>query len=180
MMITARRCRSGTFAWFCGVIFTLAGCGDEQAPRQPTSEAAPSSASEKTGEWLDHKANISPAQWLASRGEASVRPETDERVKLIERDLSRAHAIFRESQRMIANRAVQLESMLRELGSTEDAASILADIMSIPGEVGQTEGFGAVTQHYYILRSNKTERVAALALLKERYGPRESGEGAAP
>lgn len=161
----------GSFAWVLGVIFAVSGCDDAESPRRATNETSVAQVDDQPTEWLDHKSSLSPAEWLVRRRDGGG-PEFDARVASVEKDLSRAHAIFRESQRMIANRAVQLEGMLRELGAKEDAASILADIMSIPGEVGQTEGFGAVTQHYYILRSNKTDREQALAMLKDRYGPR--------
>lgn len=164
--------RLGNFAWALGVFFAVSGCDDAEAPRRATNETAVAKADEKPTEWLDHKSSLSPAEWLVRRRDEGAGAQFEARVQSVEKDLSRAHTIFRESQRMIANRAVQLEGMLRELGAEEDAANILADIMSIPGEVGQTEGFGAVTQHYYILRSNKTDRAQALAMLKNRYGPR--------
>ncbi len=128
---------TGIFAIAALSCLGLSACGDDAPERQATHEAKPAKSQPHRSAWLDHKANITPAQWLASRDEDTLLPETDPRVQRIARDLDRAHAIFRESSRMIANRAVQLESMLRDLGSTETAAGILADIMSIPGEVGR-------------------------------------------
>ena len=86
--------------------------------------------------------------------------------------LSVANARYRESERMIANRAAQLSDMLAPLGIIESPISILDDLTSIAGEIGQTEGFGAISQHYFNLRVAQVERGEALAVLKARYGPR--------
>ena len=73
---------------------------------------------------------------------------------------------------MIANRAAQLSEMLKASGVEEDADDVLADLAAVAGEIGQTEGFGAVAQMYHNLRSSGVGRTEALAALKTRYGPR--------
>ncbi|MFA5950876.1 MAG: hypothetical protein WC807_11410 [Hyphomicrobium sp.] len=151
----------------------VSGCGDEGSQPAPTSETRAASGKAHRVEWLELKSALSPAQWLASRGEETARSPIDPDVMRIATDLADAHAIYRESERMIANRAVQLEGMLRSISIDQNAASIVADLARIPGEIGQTEGFGAVTQHYFILRSTKVGREEALAALKTRYGPRK-------
>lgn len=150
-------------------------CGDDATQvRKPTNDTRAAMASDgKSGNWLELKSDISPAQWLVSRGESRIRSETDPLVQRVAADLASAHAIYRESHRMIANRTVQLQGMLKSIGIEQDAPSILADLLSVPGEIGQTEGFGAVTQHYFNLRSANNGREAALAELKGRYGPRK-------
>ena len=73
---------------------------------------------------------------------------------------------------MIANRAAQLSEMLPSRGIVEGPIAILDDLTSIAGEIGQTEGFGAISQHYFNLRVADVRRGEALAMLKTRYGPR--------
>lgn len=71
---------------------------------------------------------------------------------------------------MIANRSVQLSDMLKQIGVTERASQILDDLTSIGAEVGQTEGFGAISQYYFNLRAASATRADALSTLKARYG----------
>lgn len=111
---------------------------------------------------------------MASRNEPKVRKESDPEVQRLDRMLTAANALYRESERMIANRAVQLEGMLAGIGIKETAAVILDDLTAVAGEVGQTEGFGAVSQHYYNLRASSNSRGEALAALKSRYGRRNA------
>ncbi len=73
---------------------------------------------------------------------------------------------------MIANRTVQLEAMLSTNGHRDRAVDILSDLAEVPGEVGQTEGFGAIGQHYVNLRGEGRSRDDALAELKRLYGKR--------
>ncbi len=67
---------------------------------------------------------------------------------------------------MIANRTVQIEEALREQGANDEATEILADLANIAGEVGQTEGYGAISQHYINMRKEGRKRAEALADLK--------------
>lgn len=124
--------------------------------------------------WLDLGHQISPAQWLVSRHETSLRSSDDTEVRRVARTLDGAHDVYRESERMIANRAMQLSEMLKPLGIDESATSLLDDLTSIANDVGMTEGFGAVTQHYFNLRSSNVSREDALATLKARYGGKRS------
>ncbi len=121
-------------------------------------------------DWLEVSAPISPAQWLASRGEEKPRPIDDPEVQRIAARLSEAHTHYRESERMIANRAVQASEMLARIGISEPAVRILDDVIGIDAELGQTEGFGAVIQHYFNLRATRVSHAEAIATLKARYG----------
>lgn len=160
-----------------GLALLAAACSDDE-PANPADKAAekgaPSAAHREA--WLQHNSKITPAQWLASRHEAELRPVNDPAVVQIAQTLDRANRLYRESERMIANRSAQLEDMLRDLKITESAVTILNDLTAVAGEIGQTEGFGAVSQHYFNLRSGNQSRDAALATLRSRYGTR----GAAP
>lgn len=154
----------------CVVSIGLAGCGDD-APvsddrGQPTSKAA----GPHTAKWLELSSPISPAQWLVSRGEAKPRPASDPEVRRVAELLAAANKRYRESERMVANRSAQVEDMLQQIGIIEDASDILNDVTGIGAEVGQTEGFGAISQYYFNLRAASIARADALQTLKARYG----------
>jgi hypothetical protein len=154
------------------VLLALSACGEE-TPHEasgPTSSTTIVSPHEE--KWLGADNPLTPAQWLASRGESEARSISDAKVLEVDANLEAAHRLYRESERMIANRAAQLSDMLTANGVREDADDVLADLAGLPGEIGQTEGFGAVAQMYHNLRSSGVDRTAALAALKTRYGPR--------
>lgn len=150
----------------------LSGCSEEQSPSGERRAAAQSGPGPHTVAWLEISSPISPAQWLVSRGEPHPRPVSDPEVRRVAAQLATAHTRYRESDRMIANRSVQLSGMLERIGIREGATDILDDLTSIGGEVGQTEGFGAISQYYFNLRAAGTSRADALATLKTRYGPK--------
>jgi hypothetical protein len=154
-------------------IFALVtGCGEEPttvAEPKPSNEAGLASHDIS---WLAVDNDLSPSQWLASRNEPTLRPSGDPEVQRVKRLLDEAHRLYRESQRMIANRTVQLETMLATNGQNDKAVQILQDLSEVPGEVGQTEGYGAIGQHYVNLRGEGRSREDALAELKRLYGKR--------
>ena len=153
----------------------LSACSDEPSDtRTNTAQPAGGATAPHQVKWLDLGHQIAPAQWLVSRHEATVRPVDDPEVRRVAARLDAAHAVYRESERMIANRAVQLSDMLAPLGIEESAPALLDDLTGIANDVGMTEGFGAVTQHYFNLRSAKVTREKALADLKARYGGKRS------
>lgn len=156
-------------------MLAVSACGEE-TPRDaaPAPQSAKSEASHEA-KWLDVKNPLTPAQWLASRGEDRARSVDDSKVLEIGGDLEAAHRVYRESERMIANRAAQISDMLKAAGVDESADDILADLAAVAGEVDQTEGFGAVAQMYHNLRISGVSRADALAALKARYGPRGAG-----
>jgi len=150
----------------------LTACGEDHAAvSEPQAVEADSQASHKTT-WLEVESGLSPEQWLASHKEETLRTGSDPIVRRVGSLLDEAHRLYRESQRMIANRTVQIEGMLQAQGQPDDAIGILEDLSQVPGEVGQTEGFGAIGQHYVNLRGGGLDRVAALAELKRLYGKR--------
>jgi hypothetical protein len=148
----------------------VVGCGDETTP--DPSRASDAGSKIYNAKWLDLSSPLTPAQWLVSRNENELKPIGDPEVRRVADSLSSANARYRESERMIANRASQLSDMLAPLGIIESPIAILEDLTSIAGEVGQTEGFGAISQHYFNLRVARVERREALAVLTRHYGPR--------
>jgi hypothetical protein len=149
----------------------LSACGDEAGPGSRTDVRGKVTDAHKVT-WLELRSPITPAQWLVSRDEAKARSLRDPDVQRVTGELERAHAIYRESSRMIANRAMQVSDMLAGIGIAEPPTVVLSDLTAIAGEVGQTEGFGGVAQHYFNLRAARVARDEALAALKARYGPR--------
>lgn len=158
------------FVAACVAATSLSACGDD-APRfsERTRKEVQDEAPHKVA-WLDLANQISPAQWLASRAEDKPRPMSDPEVQRIAQLLSTAHKRYRESERMIANRSVQVEGMLQQIGLNEDATTVLDGLTGIGGEVGQAEGYGAISQYYFNLRAANASRADALATLKARYG----------
>ncbi|MEQ1716784.1 MAG: hypothetical protein ABL907_12490 [Hyphomicrobium sp.] len=159
-------------AMLIGTVLMAGACEDDPPKAEPTSQAATQTSTAHTVKWLEINSPVTPAQWMASRRLAVLKSPDDADVIRISADLEKAHRLYRESERMVANRAVQLEGMLSELGIEEPAEVILGDMASLAGEVGQTEGFGAITQHYFNLLSSNISRGEALSTLKSRYGPR--------
>lgn len=99
-----------------------------------------------------------------------MRATDDADVAAVAKKLAAAHVVYRESERMIANRSVQLSDMLASLGIEESAPVVLDELLEIAGGSNMEEGFGALSQHYFNLRAAKVSREEALATLKSRYG----------
>lgn len=150
----------------------LAACGEETPQSGERRHVSGDGSGAHHAKWLEVSSPISPAQWLASRGETKPRPFSDPEVQRIGGLLAAAHVRYRESERMVANRSVQVSDMLDRIGIRERATDILEDLAMIGGEVGQTEGFGSISQHYFNLRAASTSRADALETLKARYGPK--------
>ncbi|WP_144083610.1 hypothetical protein [Hyphomicrobium nitrativorans] len=152
----------------------VSACSDEASDARNKAQTTTEAPAPHQVKWLDLGHQITPAQWLVSRREASLRPVDDADVQRVAARLDAAHGVYRESERMIANRSAQLSDMLAPLGIEESAISLLDDLTGIANDAGMTEGFGAVTQHYFNLRSAKLTREDALADLKARYSGKRS------
>lgn len=168
--VFSRVAQSAVLALGCMTSLAVGGCGDESPQSGERRQVSGDESGAHRAKWLEVSSSISPAQWLASRGEASARPLSDPEVQRVAAQLSEAHKRYRESERMIANRSVQVSEMLRQIGHDEGPIRILDDLAAIGGEVGQTEGYGAISQYYFNLRAASVPRAEALATLKARYG----------
>ena len=155
-------------------IAALVSSCDDDDPKHDKHRVTAQNENASSEAWLQPGSPLTPAQWLASRNLATPRSIDDPEVKRLAARLDQANKLYRESERMIANRTVQLEAMLHDNGIREPASGILDDLTRIAGEVGQTEGFGAVSQHYFNLRSSNMDRRQALSTLEARYGRRKS------
>ncbi|MCK0208495.1 hypothetical protein MWN33_10675 [Starkeya koreensis] len=159
----------------------LAGCSEErsdgraQEPRERV--AAPVTDDLARRKWLSPTDDSPPDLWLASREAGRDIGAKDPAVAGWHDALADAGARFGETDRMIANRAVQLETMLREIRIEEGAKQILADFAKLAPK-GARAGFSDLCQHYYNLRAQGVGRAEALERLRERAGtPASAGSG---
>jgi hypothetical protein len=148
----------------------LGGCGDETSPHGEAERRSATDAAAHKTDWLAISSPLSPAQWLVSRGKDAPAALDDPEVQRVTQQLVAAHKRYRESERMIANRSAQVSEMLRNIGVTEGAVQVLDDLTGIGADVGQTEGYGAISQYYFNLRAASASRADAIATLKARYG----------
>lgn len=135
----------------------LAGCGQEE-PARLTSEPTTPVAEVPAADWLGPGETPSPARWLAGRI-AGAGADVDATAAL----LAAAAERYRESPRMIANRAVQLQAMLAEQGIDETAIALIGWLGGLPAQ-GRVS-FSADCQHYFNLRVQGLDREQALARL---------------
>lgn len=148
-------------------VSVLAACSDEAVDSPPPM--APPSASKPAIhriEWLRVTDNVSPDQWLASRRAAREIDLYDPATKEMRAVLEDAARHYRDHPRMIANRAVQLEGMLKEKDISERAHELIVALSGIPGEGRHVESFSAMTQQYYNLRLEGLDHAGALQALK--------------
>lgn len=150
-----------------------AACSDETtseapAPLQPTSQAE---FQVHALEWLKQTDPVDPDQWLASREAGRDLDADDPAVAEMRALLHVATTRFRDQARMVANRAVQLEAMLREKGIDESAPSIIKTLCDVPGDTRYIESFSSLTQQYYNLRLKGLDRPQTIAALKEQNDP---------
>ncbi len=90
---------------------------------------AGNSSARKT--WLEPTDALGPDVWMASREAGSDLAPSSPAVAAWRGLLSDADSRFDETDRMIANRTVQLEGMLREIGVRESAQDILRAFMPL-------------------------------------------------
>ncbi len=143
----------------------------DEASEIETNTAATEPAAKKPElpriKWLDAKAPASPERWLASREAKADLEENHPAVAAIRSDLETARAHFGETQRMIANRAVQLEQMLAGEGIEEHAPELITILSGAASEPRSREGFGSLCQYYFNLRKQGLDRETALDQLKK-------------
>ncbi len=154
----------------------VAGCSDDPAPEresqaQTLSETQPDKPATHELKWLRLTDGIAPEQWLASREAGRDLGLYEGPVLDMGQVLHVATERFRDQPRMIANRAVQLEEMLREKGIAERAPRLIVTLSQVPGVQRSVESFAALTQQYYNLRLEGLGQGAAVEALKKQLGP---------
>ena len=147
----------------------LSACSDEGS----TEVQAPAPVTETKHaayqlDWLRLTDGVAPEQWLASREAGRDLDLYDPAVTDMRRVLDVATARFRDQARMIANRAVQLEGMLKEESIEERAPRVIVTLSQVPGQVRSVESFAALTQQYFNLRTEGLGRGQAIDALKQQ------------
>lgn len=132
--------------------------GSERAPYTLVSNDL--SMSPKSRDWLALEDERDPAEWLAARSTPPL-----DATQLAVR-LSEAARHYEETPRMIANRIAQIEDQFQGV----DSLALLADFTM---ETGRARSFGAVAQHYLVLRRQGIDHETALATLREDQGGAE-------
>jgi hypothetical protein len=153
----------------------LAACGEEPEETSVAAASPPHPPAIHLLARLSVTDHIAPEQWLASRQAARDLPEDDASVVAMKQTLEIAGRRFRDYPRMIANRAVQLEAMLREQNLSEPAPQLIEVLSGVPHEARYVESFAALCQQYYNLRLQGLDRQAALTALSNP-GTRTSGQ----
>jgi hypothetical protein len=154
--------------------FALAGCSDEGQKEARERVEAPKSDEIARKTWLQPNDGTPPDLWLASRDSGRDLAADTPAVASWHARLADADQRFGETDRMIANRAVQLETMLGEIGIKESADSIIAGFSTFTKR-GARAGFSDLCQHYYNLRVQGLSREASYAALSS-----ETQTGRAP
>jgi len=158
----------------CTILITLAtmlsACGEDpvQEVATPHSPVASMPQASHRLDWLRQTDPLTPEQWLASRKLGRDLDLYDPDVDAMRRTLEMAALRFRDHPRMIANRAVQLEEMLKEKEIDERAPAIIATLSEVPGNKRYLESFASLTQQYYNLRMEGMSREQAIEALKRQ------------
>jgi hypothetical protein len=113
---------------------------------------------------------VPPQQWLASRQAGRDLPEDDPDVIKFKRTLEIGSRRFREYPRMIANRAVELETMLKQKNLAEPALQLIERLSRVPGDTRHVESFGALCQQYFNLRMQGLDPEQAVKVLQDGAG----------
>lgn len=152
---------------FTSVVAALAACSDDGE----SAQTPPAPFAQQTNhqlEWLKQTDGVSPEQWLASREAGQPLDPYDDRVGEMQRILNGAAIRFRDHTRMIANRAVQLEGMLREKRIDERAPRLIVTLSQVSGRQRYVESFASLTQQYYNLRIGGLSRGEAMDALRRQ------------
>lgn len=145
----------------------FAGCGEETPKSEKAASRSGLVSSEETRDWLGPKDGVEPEHWLAQHTKAPG----DKNEQAIKSALVAASGRFGEDVRMIANRAVQLETMLAPMGADNESALMLLQRLTVAvGLQTRVEGFGAVGQHYFNLRKSGLSSAAAASEIEKHYG----------
>lgn len=147
------------------VALALAGCSDESEPERRERVPATEGRSSAQKNWLEPTDMLQPETWMASREAGADLTASSPEVAAWRTLLSDADSRFDETDRMIANRVVQLEDMLRGIGVQESPREIVTAFMPLAAK-GARRGFGDLCQHYFNLRTQGADRDAALAALR--------------
>ncbi|MBS0252990.1 MAG: hypothetical protein JSR78_18180 [Proteobacteria bacterium] len=153
------------------IVVGLSGCSNEQ-PTQPHAEQRSGLTKVAAKSWLTEQDDVKPEVWLIEHEAKDADGKTTtQKSGEIRRILIEASEKFHDTPRMIANRAVQLEDMLKDEGGAETAINLITMLNSAVAP-NRIESFGAAGQQYYNLRKAGFTGDEALDALSRRYGSR--------
>lgn len=150
--------------------FALVGCSDDGQPEARERITAPASDEIARKTWLQPNDGTPPDLWLASRDSGRDLSSDAPAVAAWHARLADADERFGETDRMIANRAVQLEAMLGEIGIKESPQEIISGFAAF-ADRGERAGFSDLCQHYYNLRALGLSRETSFAALRAEAKP---------
>ena len=153
-------------AWLLAVAVLAVGCRDDEPPVESAYVSpAATEAAQATGDWLAVSDKTPPARWLMEHRLDGHHANNNQET-LIAQLLTDASRRFQEHPRMIANRALQLQSMLADADMAEDAIGFIRGFLDLSDRPG-LRGFSANCQHCFNLRQQGHDPGAALALLAD-------------
>lgn len=148
----------------------LCGCSDEQQPQRHAEQRSGLSAVGQS-DWLAARDDVMPEVWLIAHESKAAEASPSGDLRVVRRSLAEASTKFNDTPRMIANRAVQLEKMLKSEG-VEENAIVLINRLNDAIAPGRIESFGAAVEKYYNMRKAGMSGDQALDVLSKRYGSR--------
>ncbi len=157
------------------LVSLLAACEEAAEPEASTAAATTTTTSTEVVDthalahraWLTQHDRTPPDRWLASRAAGVDVAPDDPAVTAMHALLMAAYERFGDKTRMIANRAVQLETALKAKGTPETAPDIIASFTKTAEAGRPLDGFGAMCQRYSILREQGMSNDDALAHLAD-------------
>jgi len=163
------------FRVLAACVLFAAGCSDEpvsnhEAEHQSSEKHSGLAGNDNLPKWIDATSRVDPVAWLIKREKALGRDLSADDAEQLRQSLAKAADRFKEDPRMIANRAVQLETMLKPRNTSESAVQLVGRITDIVHETGRAEGFGALGQQYFNLRKAGLSEQEAIDDLTRRYG----------
>ena len=165
------------------LLLALAGCdsgGNEDTAKREEEQAVVATKSDtEIADWLQPTDPIDTGRWLASREAGKLLPNDDAASAQMRRSLGRAQSFFIEDPRMIANRTVQLGTMLSEAGKQERYEALLEGLTRVAQGARGRQLFGEMCQHYFNTRNQGADPAQTLTRLGERYGA-QRGENTDP
>jgi len=144
---------------------TLSACSDDPPPKTATPVPTETETAIHEMQRIGKLEHVEPERWLASREAGRDLSLQDPAVAEMRKILRAAERNFREFPRMIANRAVQLETMLGRAAG-EHAPDLIERLSQIAGGERYVDSFGSVCQQYFHLRRQGMTPDAAIAQLK--------------
>ncbi|WP_052194737.1 hypothetical protein [Aureimonas altamirensis] len=151
----------------CAMLALISG-GLAACDEPPVAETAPVQR-QAQAHWQAYGADRPAGEWLAVLETGREAGPQDARVRDYDALLAHAAGRFTESPRMIANRLVQAQDTLQEMGEAHGMDKLLSDFLTLAPADGDLS-FATLLHHYLNLRRQGLGHRAAVAELR-RTGP---------